>query len=184
MNKLKAKYHKKSNKSPYKIFTTKNFGNKIDPFITTIETGYNISNYKDKNQHLFKQRPLTSKTRDDIEVSSISQRLKSITLSNNSYTKYINYYCTMTQDFTFKTPKVENYPLRKNEKFLAITSKPNLLKKGKDSFFIGFMKETEDSKKGIKSPDEYKFGETKKIFNKKRPKSAYPEIRIKKYRYV
>ena len=176
MNKLKAKYHKKSNKSPYKIFTTKNFGNKIDPFITTIETGYNISNYKDKNQHLFKQRPLTSKTRDDIEVSSISQRLKSITLSNNSYTKYINYYCTMTQDFTFKTPKVENYPLRKNEKFLAITSKPNLLKKGKDSFFIGFVKETEDSKKGIKAPYGYKYGETKNIFNKKRPKSAYPEI--------
>ena len=182
MKKQKSKKHKKSNKSPYKIFTTeKNIGNKVDSFTrTTLETtSYNISNYNSKNKHTFNHRPLTCKTRDDIEVSSISQRLKSMTLSNNSYINYINYYCNMTQDFTFKTPKIENYPLRKNEKFLPITTKPNKLTYGKDSIFLDFMKETEtdNSKKEIEAkPYGYKYGETKIKINRKRAKSAYPEI--------
>ena len=177
MNSQNSIKHKKSNKSPYKIFTTENnIGNKIDSFTnTTIENSYNISNYK--NKRTFTHRPLTCKTRDDIEVSTISQKLKSMTLSNNSYTNYINYYCNMTQDFTFKTPRVENYPLRKNEKFLPISSRPNKLKNGKDSFFIDFLKETESSKKEIEAkPYGYKYGETKIRFNRKRAKSAYPEI--------
>ena len=179
MNKQKSKKPAKSNKSPYKIFTTeKNIGNKIDSFArTTVETNYDISNYKSKNKRPFSYRPLTCKTKDDIEVSSISQRLKSMALSNYSYTNYINYYCNMTQDFTFKTPRVDNYPLRKNEKFLPITSKPNILKNGKDSFFIDFMKETENPKKEIEAkPYGYKYGETKIKFKLKKPRALYPEI--------
>ena len=64
----------------------------------------------------------------------ISKRLKNITLSNFQYKKYINGYEKVTKDNCFKTPKIAQYPKRKNFQYLHISySKTNANVQNNDS---------------------------------------------------
>ena len=176
MNKKKGINNYSSDKSPYKLFSSKNEFEK--EFKSNTSYCFPKNNNKKKMDFLTR-RPFSSKTKDDREVSLISKKLKSITLSNESYSNYINYYCNLTQDHTFKKPNILNYPLRKNEKYLPITSHKNFgtttISGGGDSIFFNFMKETEnDLKKSIETkPYGYKYGDTKIRIDRKRAKSAY-----------
>ena len=143
--------------SPYKLFSN-------DLFLSSRKNSIKTRNPHNKNiprtsktrtTHNTKKtsiRPMTTITRLPSAVSSISKSLKSVTLSSKLYSNYINYYSNITQDYTFKTPKVSNYPLLKNEKYLPITSHPSTAKersKDKTSFtteatnsiFLSYMKE-------------------------------------------
>jgi hypothetical protein len=179
MSKSKVNKNRSSNESPYKIFSSgKNLRLEIDTISkSTINHKYIL--HKNKNKHNFMHsRPLTSKpTKDDREVSIISKKLKSMTLSNDLYSNYINYYCNLTQDHCFKTPRIINYPLRKNQKYLPITSQQNYCSASiscQDSIFVNSVKENmHDSKRIETKPYGFKYGETKIRIDRKRAKSAY-----------
>ena len=180
-----------SNESPYKLFSSGNNKTRteLNSFSNSfINPHYCVSKNKNKKNLYIQQRPLTSKTKDDIEVSLISKNLKSMTLSNESYTQYINYYSNLTQDYTFKTPRISSYPLRKNEKYLPITSQnfgsSSTSTAGQDSIFLNFLKETKENTKNKiveTKPYGYKYGETKIRIERKRAKSAYPTINPKEF---
>ena len=59
-------------------------------------------------------------------VLDISKDLKSVAISNKLYTDYIVNYNNLTQEFCFKSPDNNNYPLRKNMKYLSVASKKNM----------------------------------------------------------
>ena len=61
--------------------------------------------------------------------SGIEKRMKEITLSLNSYSKYMNTYTKLTQTYSYKSPNVLFYPLTKNEKYLPISHKRNFSSK-------------------------------------------------------
>ena len=178
MNRSKANKNNSTNDSPYKIFSSgKNLKLEIDT-ISNPKKGPHYLLHKNKNKKNY--RPLTShSTKDDKEVSLISKKLKSMTLSNELYSNYINYYCNLTQDHCFKTPRITNYPLRKNQKYLPITSQQNynfssLSFAGQDSIFDNFVKDSKnDSKKIEAKPYGFKYGDTKIRIDRKRAKSAY-----------
>ena len=135
-----------------------------------------------KNQ--FKaNRPLTTYARLPSAVSTISKSLKSVTLSSQLYGDYINFHSNITQEHSFKTPRVEKYPLLKNEQFLPITfHSSRTLQSGKkdkvtlstdttNSIFLSYMKETKPIKKVIEEkPYGFKYGTTRIRFD--RAKSA------------
>jgi len=180
MSKSKVIKNYSSNESPYKIFYEgKNLGIETESASKSIINPHYYLNKK-KKYHTVTTRPQTSKTKDDKEVSLISKKLKSMTLSNELYSSYINYYCNLTQDHCFKTPKIKNYPLRKNQKFLPITSQQNFCSSstsfaGQDSIFLNFVKESDpDSKKIETKPYGFKYGNTKIRIDRARCKSANP----------
>jgi hypothetical protein len=53
---------------------------------------------------------LTTYARLPSAVSTISKSLKSVTLSSQLYGDYINFHSNITQEHSFKTPRVEKYP--------------------------------------------------------------------------
>ena len=159
---------------------------------------HNIPNSSKHSQFLnFKpNRPLTSYTRLPSAVSSISKSLKSVTLSSQLYGDYINFHSNITQEHTFKTPRVNKYPLLKNEQFLPIklqTPKTKDMYKDKEkdkislstdttnSIFLSYMKEVKTTKKVIvEKPYGFKYGTTKIRFD--RAKSANTFIAAKDFR--
>ena len=76
-----------------------------------------------------------------------------MTLSNELYSNYMDYYSNLTQDYCFKTPKIANYPLRKNQKYLPIKSQQNFASQivnsegTKDSIFLDFLKDADQNNK-------------------------------------
>ena len=167
MSKLKVINNYASNDSPYKLFSSsKNFENEMKAFSNSALTPHNLPNNKNKSNYNFYPRAFSSKTRDDREVSLISKNMKSMTLSNESYSNYINYYFNLTQDHTFKTPRISNYPIRKNEQYLSITSQQNIGSfitsgRGQDSIFESFLRDSEQKKTMEKKPYGFKYGNTK-----------------------
>ena len=177
--------------SPYKLFSndlflssrknsikTRNPHNKNIPRTSKTRTTYST-----KKTSI---RPMTTITRLPSAVSSISKSLKSVTLSSKLYSNYINYYSNITQDYTFKTPKVSNYPLLKNEKYLPITSHPSTAKeRSKDktslsteatnSIFLSYMKEIKSTKKKYieEKPYGFKYGSTKIRFDRAKSANGY-----------
>ena len=148
MSRLKGINNITSNESPYKLFSSGNYTTKteIKSYSKSTSTPHNFIPNKNKKNLSILSRPFSSKTNDDQEVSSISKKLKSMTLSNESYTNYINFYSNLTQDYTFKTPRVFSYPLRKNQKYLPITSQnfgsSSTSTVGQASIFLNFMQAT------------------------------------------
>ena len=191
MSKLNIINNNSTNESPYKLFSPgKERENEIKTLSKSTLNPYNHTKKNKKKKYSLFLRPLTSTTRDDREVSLIGKKLKSMTLSNESYSNYINYYSNLTQDYAFKSPKITSYPLRKNEKYLPITfqvysGNPNnsSTRRSQDSVFLDFIKETEqNSKKKIESkPYGFKYGETKIRIDRKRAKSAFPTINPKDF---
>ena len=187
MNKQKVIKNYTSRESPYKLFSTEgNLKNDSKFFSksTMSHRFYIKNNYKinNPNNNTLPSRPLSSKTKDEQEVSSISKKLKSMTLSNELYSNYMDYYSSLTQDYCFKTPRVANYPLRKNQKYLPIKSQQNFSSKvintqeTKDSIFFDFLKgsDQKNSQKVIeKKPYGFKYGETKIRIERQRPNSSY-----------
>ena len=188
-SKLNSINNYNSNESPYKIFSSEgNYNTDINPYSKSSKNSQNyLPKIKDKNKLNYSSttRPFSSETKDDREVSSISKKLKSMTLSNSLYTSYINFYCNITQDYTFKKPRITNYPLRKNEKYLPIKSQQNSIispsiKGNQDSIFMNLIKDTDsNSKKEIeKKSYGFKYGKTKIRI---RPKSAFATINPKDF---
>ena len=145
MSKVKLVKIFSSNKSPYQLFSSQNEYGRENIYFSksTINPRYYLSDTKKKNNNFFQSRPFSSKTRDDREVTLTSKKLKSITLSNESYSNYINYYSSITQDHTFKKPRILNYPLRKNEQYIPITLQQNFINptiSDGDSIFLHFVK--------------------------------------------
>lgn len=186
MNKQKVIKNYASRESPYKLFSTEgNIKNdsKLFSKSTASHRFYIKNNYKinNPNNNTLPARPLSSKTKDEQEVSSIAKKLKSMTLSNELYSNYMDYYSTLTQDYCFKTPKIANYPLRKNQKYLPIKSQQNFSSKNnsqgtKDSIFLNFLKDEDqnNTQKVIeKKPYGFKYGETKIRIDRHRPNSSY-----------
>ena len=178
--------------SPYKLFSNNNF-------LSDYKTSFNTRNFHHKNipltskyRNTYKKqtliRPMTTNTNTRVSsaVSSISKSLKSVTLSSRLYGNYINYYSNITQDYTFKTPRMSNYPLLKNEKYLPITSHPSTAKertKDKISFtteatnsiFLSYMKEVKSTKKKYieEKPYGFKYGSTKIRFDRAKSANGY-----------
>ena len=116
---MKPKILKKyeNNKNPYETFS---FEDKFP--INYHDNIPKSSKYRNKNYNQKTlARPKTAYTGLPSVVSSISKSLKSVTLSSKLYGNYINSYSKMTQEYTFKTPRVTKYPLLKNEIFLPIS---------------------------------------------------------------
>ena len=188
MKKLELITNYSSNKSPYKIFSSGfNFGKELK---TVTKSSSNSHHFKAKNKRNNRRdiflplRPFTAKTKDDIQVSSISKNLKLMTLSNELYLNYMDYYSNLTQDYCFKSPKISNYPILKNEKYLSIKSHQNFIPipknkdfHQKDSIFFNSLKKINQNKTKreieIKSYI-FKNEETKLRKGKQRPESARP----------
>jgi len=176
--------------SPYKLFSPENnfflsknklsFNNKR--LFNNCPQSSKYKNYTNLYSKKNQIRPLTTYSRIPSAVSSISKSLKSVTLSSQLYGNYINVYSNITQDHTFKTPRVTKYPLLKNEKYLPITLHPSTAKETSkekaststdvsNSIFLSYMKEIKQRKKVIEEkPYGFKYGQTKIRFD--RAKSA------------
>ena len=128
-------------------------------------------------------RPLTTKERPLWTVSKISKSLKSVILSSNLYSNYIDLYKQLTQDTSFKTPKVTQYPLLKNEKYLPIKTETSTTKethKEKISF-SKFKDESNDSLfiSAVKNIKTKKHVEKEKIYSLKYPNTKTQYERAK-----
>ena len=66
-------------------------------------------------------------------VIDISKSLKSVAISNKLFSNYMENYNNLTQDFCFKTPDKQSYPIRKNIRFLSAESIKNLKDKNDSS---------------------------------------------------
>ena len=178
----------------------KNYTNKENPY-QLFSFEYDFSNIKQSRNNIPKSsrhmekytincstRPKTSYGRLPSAVSSISKSLKSVTLSSKNYGDYIDLYSKITQEHTFKTPKMTKYPLLKNKKFLPITSSPITLKDNieekksfsidthntSNSLFLSFMKEIKPIKKVIEEkPYGFKYGQTKIRFDRAKSSNGY-----------
>ena len=107
--------------------------------------GYLTTNLKNKNENIYKTFETDTRTLNSFRChsskyfnnkqryaphtfrvsSSIGKKMKEITLSQHSFSKYMNTYTKLTQTYTYKSPSISYYPLRKNKKFLPITRKRN-----------------------------------------------------------
>ena len=176
--------------SPYKLFSK-------DLFLSVRKTSLNSRNlhnkniprtskYRKANNKQTPIRPITAYGRLPSAVSSISKSLKSVTLSSQLYSNYINYYSNLTQDYTFKTPQVSNYPILKNEKYLPITShlstakertkdKASFTTEATNSIFLSYMKEIKSTKKNYieEKPYGFKYGSTKIRFDRAKSANGY-----------
>ena len=152
--KIKNKYFKAG--YPYQIFSLDNVSSIKDIHRDNIPKSTKYRNKQDLNHQV---RPMTTiTTRTPSEISSIAKSLKSVALSSQLYGDYINFYSDLTQEHTFKTPKVNKYPILKNEKFLPITLRPSTAKETnkeiitltsniENSLFLSNMKETKPTKR-------------------------------------
>ena len=177
-----------NHESPYKLFSKdiiseyKNSFNNKNRHNNTPRTSKFTNTYN--KQTLI--RPMTTYIRLPSAVSSINKSLKSVTLSSQLYGNYINYYSKITQDYTFRTPRVTNYPILKNKKFLPITSHSSTAKErtkdklsnttaATNSIFLSYMKEIKSTKKKYieEKPYGFKYGSTKIRFDRAKSANAY-----------
>ena len=177
-----------SNNSPYKLFSSgHNFGKELSTIRKSSARTHHFNAKKNKsfkNNIFIPPKLFKAKTKDDIRVFLTAKNLKSMTLSNELYLNYMDYYSNLTQDYCFKTPKIANYPIRKNEKYLSIITQQDLIpdlenenSPKKKSIFFDLTKEADkkDTKKRIEpKPYGFKYGETRIMIEKQRPKTARP----------
>ena len=169
---------------PYELFSIENnFPLNINPH-NYIPKSSKHRELPSKTQS--KARPMTTIGRLPSAVSSISKSLKSVTLSSQLYGDYINFHSNITQEHTFKTPRMDKYPLLKNEQFLPITfhssrtlqsskkEKINFSTDTTKSIFLSYMKEVKPTKKVIEEkPYGFKYGTTKIRFDRAKSAKIY-----------
>ena len=175
--KLIRKFSSKEN--PYSIFSQGKKGQiSRNPQINCLKS----SKYEIKGNPANQFHSLIINNRPNTAISSISKYLKTMDLNSNLYSNYINSHSNLTQEYSFKSPKVKNYPIFKNQKYISIKCQSSLrnLKDGKspiltdpsNSIFLSYMKEIKIGKKFIEEkPYGFKYGETKIRFD--RTKTAY-----------
>ena len=97
---MKNYLKRKINYSPYKIF----------------QKNYQINNIK--------KLPIFNSSSSEHKkiVINISKNLKSVAISNKLFSNYMDNYINLTQDYCFKTPENECYPIRKNLRYLSTSS--------------------------------------------------------------
>ena len=178
--------------NPYEIFSAE----VNSPLYKSPFYNYQVSiKSKSKRKRNTLIRPLTTKERPLWTVSKISKSLKSVILSSNLYSNYIDLYKQLTQDTSFKTPKVTQYPLLKNEKYLPIKTETSITKdthkekmslskfkdESNDSLFISAVKNIK-TKKNVGKEKIYslKYPNTKTQYE--RAKSAISQKAAKDFR--
>ena len=107
-------------KNPYLLFSNEKNLHTLRNSFFNIPKSSTYRNTYNKND-----RKLTTYNRPNSALLSVSKSLKSITLSSQIYSNYIGYYSNLTQIHSFKNPRFDQYPLRKNKDFLAIKFRPS-----------------------------------------------------------
>ena len=163
------------NESPYLIFS-----NKRSSLISRIprlnlQEISKTGNIYDKNTQISK---ITTYEKQIYDITSVTKSLKAVTLNSDLFSNYINYHSNLTQEYCFKTPRVNKYPLLKNKNYLSVKfqsltdrdSNKNREIFSRDisnSIFLSYIKETKAKKKFIeKKSYGFKYGETKIILDK------------------
>ena len=142
--------------SPYHIFSTEK-----NPHINTDSNHSKSLNQRIIDKRNSKIRLLTNYEKQSSEISSCSKSLKSVALNTQLYGSYIDFYSNITQKHSFKTPRVNKYPVLQNKKYLSIKLQPLTERnsnKDKISFstdttnsiFLSYMKEIKPAKKLLK----------------------------------
>ena len=107
-------------KNPYLLFLNEKNLHTLRNSFFNIPKSSTYRNTYNKND-----RKLTTYNRPNSALLPVSKSLKSITLSSQIYSNYIGYYSNLTQIHSFKNPRFDQYPLRKNKDFLAIKFRPS-----------------------------------------------------------
>ena len=107
-------------KNPYLLFSNEKNLHTLRNSFFNIPKSSTYRNTYNKNDRKF-----TTYNRPNSALLPISKSLKSITLSSQIYSNYIGYYSNLTQIHSFKNPRFDQYPLRKNKDFLAIKFRPS-----------------------------------------------------------
>ena len=107
-------------KNPYLLFSNEKNLHTLRNSFFNIPKSSTYRNTYNKND-----RKLTTYNRPNSALLPFSKSLKSITLSSQIYSNYIGYYSNLTQIHSFKNPRFDQYPLRKNKDFLAIKFRPS-----------------------------------------------------------
>ena len=107
-------------KNPYLLFSNEKNLHRLRNSFFNIPKSSTYRNTYNKND-----RKLTTYNRPNSALLPVSKSLKSITLSSQIYSNYIGYYSNLTQIHSFKNPRFDQYPLRKNKDFLAIKFRPS-----------------------------------------------------------
>ena len=107
-------------KNPYLLFSNEKNLHTLRNSFFIIPKSSTYRNTYNKND-----RKLTTYNRPNSALLPVSKSLKSITLSSQIYSNYIGYYSNLTQIHSFKNPRFDQYPLRKNKDFLAIKFRPS-----------------------------------------------------------
>ena len=107
-------------KNPYLLFSNEKNLHTLRNSFFNIPKSSTYRNTYNKND-----RKLTTYNRPNSALLPVTKSLKSITLSSQIYSNYIGYYSNLTQIHSFKNPRFDQYPLRKNKDFLAIKFRPS-----------------------------------------------------------
>ena len=101
---MKARLKKRINYFPYKIFQKNSQINN-----QRASTGKNLPFFNSF------EMPIKHKK----IVIDISKNLKSVAISNKLFSNYMENYNNLTQDYCFKSPDNDSYPIRKNFRYLS-----------------------------------------------------------------
>ena len=102
------------------------------------------------------------------EVNNFVKKLKSTILSNKIFSKYMDNYIGQTQDFCFKSPENNIYPLKKNYQFLPINfQRSQIIDEPKDQSKKEITNENENEINAVlEKPYGFKYKKTRIIIDK------------------
>ena len=164
-------------KNPYLLFSNeKNLHTLRNSFFNIPKSSTYRNTYNKNN------RKLTTYNRPNSALLPVSKSLKSITLSSQIYSNYIGYYSNLTQIHSFKNPRFDQYPLRKNKDFLAIKFRPSTARESNNKkLSLLDNKTNSEIKNNIKEDKTAKKPVEKKLLNFK-----YNVIKSRndKYKYI
>ena len=164
--------------NPYHIFSTEKNSHTKSNYLRSLNRRI-IDNENNKI------RLLTNYEKQNSDISSYSKSIKSVALNSKLYGNYIDYYSNITQEHSFKTPRVNKYPLLKNKKYLSIKLQPLTERnsnKDKISFstdisnsiFLSYTKDIKPVKKIIEiKPYGFKYGRTRIRFDRSKTTDSF-----------
>ena len=81
-----------------------------------------IKTYNNFNYHLAlnENESKHMNTESDIFSSRLQKNMKELILNGKKYNSYIKKYTDLTQEYSFKIPQYDDYPIKKNEDFIKI----------------------------------------------------------------
>ena len=164
--KITKKFFLKEN--PYFIYSKSKYLNKSRNSRNIFSASTNSRFTYDKKPQV---RQISSYGRHTSMISSISKSLKKVALNTKVYDKYIDFYLNLTQEHSFKTPKVNRYPLLRNRDYIPIKFQPLTDREStkekisspsdkSNTIFLSIMKEAKVEKKPILKKS-YEFNQLK-----------------------